>query len=1433
MNLSHAASVDTFIEGRLPDWLTKASLDRLHSLHAALREQDNARHHLQQVMQHIPPLDQFALPLLHASLSHRGVRQIDARTCWVRIRQETVLPTVSVTLPPLHVVTHEKQLLLAAALHNYHVADTRSATGRKGQLVDERGKQLPIGFTAFAGMCRELDIGRRYQELLEQHLKPSDAPGEASGTAALRVRKLFENSVRARFEVDVRMAAMQGLVDEACYLHLLPVMSRRPVVPALTGTTIARQLYLLGKQIRGVATFEISTLPTSQVLMWIPGDPHGALTTFPSWEALYDELGKRLAEPAYQTFFFRFVSERDRAGFHQLLLQRVAGKPASGVPELDARHLPIDTPCFQHLATLHIAKLFDDARVLAVPTGDEDEQDRRQRLSFYTSVGMGLVGLAGLFLPVVGEVLLAVGALDIANEVYEGYQDWRRGDRQGALDHLFGVAENIVLGALIAKGGSVLLKTLDRYAFVDELAPVCLPSGQARLCASDLAAYRVQGPEAAGQAQELLRIDNADYFAVEDSASGITRLKHPLRKDAYAPEVFKNSAGGQFHELEYRQGWQGSGLLRRMQHSFTEMPEDVTEQLLRVTGFDQARIRQLHLESMGPPARIADVWELYQIGEQLPQLYGESLDEELIRRELPLKESGQLVRKSFPKLSARGIKEILDDLTDFQFDGLQKHQRVPLSVAQRARWYIREQRLDRACAGLQWARMANADTERLAIGLVEKLAPWSESIAVELRQGALDGLILARSGATEGAEVRTIIRHKQHYTFGSSDQSLELLEALKLTLEADQQLILQPEKALSLQALRERLVGAAADDREAAGEFIGLAVADKRLRPPLRFGDGRLGYSLSGGAGSSRRAIRCGIHRIFPTLNEEQLNAYLEGVIGRNVGLWEHYIDLDTNLNKLRGALRSWRGQADGPREVWRRHRVAQVLRKSWRRKITNDAGDYVLDINGQRVGRLPDLPPGLDFGHVRRMRLTDMALSELPQDFLARFPNLLSLDLRSNSLEVLPPGLERLTQLRQLLLSDNRLTISPADQARLDTLQRLQTLDLARNPLVQSPSLLAMRSLRRVNLRDTQLTELPMQIPPRAHLDLRENRIIQLRQDIRLLRDRLQRTALHDNPLDAASRRLVDEVAAGRGRGSAAYTHQEVNERVLSDWLGPQQGAQRERYTATWEALRAEQGASDLFRFLADFADGRDFARHREHYRRRIWSILEFCEQHEPLRVRLFQAAGGAATCDDRLLYILSELELTVQAERALGGVSGGQLEVELWSLGRAYYRLDEVDSVAARHIERMRAGGVEAGVDDIEVRMFYRTRLARSLGLPIESDEMHYPMFANVTTRDLIGVEGQVLSNETPQRLIDSLANRSFWQAHARDRYPERFDELAEPFQAQEEKNLADQEAGLINEWAYHEKAVALRHDYEMAEREWYRTLASELQQRLSVQA
>ncbi|MFJ4155997.1 NEL-type E3 ubiquitin ligase domain-containing protein [Pseudomonas sp. NPDC089752] len=1360
-------SIDTLIAQRLPAWLIAGDKpERLVALHAALARQDQAAQRLGAVINAIPAPHDFAEPLLQAALTQRGVTPVDLRRGTLHLTQRVQAPTAAPNLPRREIERKSSRRLLAAALHNFHVSETRPSILLKGELRAADGSVIPIGFHAFAGLCRSVDVGGQYQALLETRLRPLDQPGHEHGDTAQTVEQLFEDSQQAHFEVAIRIAALKGVLDEHDFLQLLPLFAGKPQVPAVPGQVAARQLYLLGKCMRGIVTLELqggADAALQKVIAWIPGDPQQSVLQHASWQALYDALGERLRDADYRTFFYRFLSERDRASFAGALLEQVQSQ-ASAL-QLDGRNLPITTTLREHLRTLQIEKLFDDARVLAVPTGDEDAQDRRQRLDAYKELGFGVLGLAALFVPVLGEVLLAVTAVQIADEVYEGYESWVIGDRRQALEHLFNVAQTVLVNALIAKGSSMAAQVFDRFALVDELAPMRHASGQVR----------------------LMRMATQPQYLEGDSL-----------------------------------------LIRQFGGKLAKVTDQAAAHLLETTGFEPKQLRRLLAERAQAPSRLLEAHDLYTAHRQQPQLRGGGLDAWLRERwPAPATEETVLMRQ-FPSLSRSGAREVLEHSSTLEQQRLVDTQRIPLSLLERIRWQLRESRIDRACAGLRLDRAANADTEQLALGLVDTLAAWPESVRVELREGGPAGELRASWGSAQANEVVLIVRHPMGYSSKvGGDEAGSLLGSLMQNMTASQQRILAS-AALDEQALGDRLARLAGQDRERVANMIGMAPTGRGWRPPQRFADGRLGYPLSGRPGGGRRAIRCGIHRIFPTLDEDQMQAYLLDVMSRSGDLWQHYADLQDQLSRLRTALNDWSGRWHYPRDALRRQRVAKQLRRSWRRKITNDAGEYVLEVEGERVGALPVLPQDISYGHVQRLILRDMELAEIDSDFLARFPDLVELDLTDNRLSTIPAGIEYLRKLRQLHLAGNQIEVTSAGNQRLSALRNLRLLDLSDNPLGRAPELSGLFNLGTLRLRATGLDRIPAGLPENAWVDLRDNQIRQVRADLLTLRSQVAGLSLHDNPLDQASAALLDEAAGGVAAGqpgSASYRHQAVDDQLRDQWIGPAADPQR---ALTWQTLREAEGSAGLFRFLADFAGQEDFQRSPIHYRRRVWDILDYCAQHESMRRRLFEEASGPRTCADQLLMILDQMEVNLVAERPLEDVPMDQLDMAIWRHGRGLWRLDQVNEQAERHIEQLRQQARHI-VDPLEVTLCLRVNLARELELPVVTRKMHYQSYAHVTRGDLQKVKANVLANETTDTLVASLSQRPFWREQARRLAWQRFEDISEPFYQRYAELEEDCAAQRITEAMLDEQGRALSAELAALQDDLLLTLAQELEQRL----
>lgn len=1419
-------SVDALIARQLPEWFKNVPGNKLKELNLALSRQQQSAEQLSRLLSGIPGLAEFAAPLLEAALHEEYNRHIDVHSTQLCTVERRFYPSVFPLPPSVRTVRTNAVPLLTAAMHNFAEDEIVARPRIRRQVESASGAVMPISFVLFAKLCRKLDLGGRYQTLLREHLLPADEAGGMPGHARLAVEALFEEAQRAALEAAVRIAYFKADIDERSHLQMLRTVAPKPIVAADTTVLTCRQLFLLGKCVQGVVVVEWrehSGGAPAGLIVWIPGDTDRPIRQHASWAALYRDLGLRLRESRFARFFMRFIGERERMAF-SAVLERLQAQAATGAAlELDGRHFPLDKPLFVHLRSQHMDKIFDDARVLAVPTGDEDEAARTRRLASYENAGLTLLGLAGLFVPVLGEVMLGVAALQIADEVYEGYQDWQLGDREAALGHVFAVAENLALGAAVGVG----------VAQVRKLVPVLLDGGQLKLCSSDMAAYRVEQPPGLSMAQSEGHLGRSQVqfhegtFQMARSQDGKDLvIRHPRREGAYRPLLERNGSGGWRHALERPQEWTGElKLIRRLAAAFFDMTPEQATAVLDCTGFDEALLRQLHVEHAPAPARLRDAFDRHRLHALHPAMDADAFELLVAAAQESEEVEDALMRRSFPGLSVRAAKEIRRQVDNQVLEQLRATGRVPLAMAERIRWFLHDSRLDRACAGLRQRQAVNGDTEKLAIGLVHELAPWSEALRIELRSGSVQGALLGQAGAESAKEVICIVREEQAYRIHdlainprpAAAPSDSLMHALLLCMSDEQKAILGDTR-LSEQDLIERLAGHVRGRRDLASRLIGQMPISGGIRPPVRFADGRLGYPLSGRGESRGQAVRRGISQIFPTLDDTQLQQYMLDLVSEQVDPWSHYQVLFQQWRTLREALAGWQARYGNVLDLLRRRRVINAMRRCWRRKLRRPGdGSYALEINGERVGSLPELPAGITFRHVTRLVLRDMDLESIDADFLPRFPKLEELDLRSNRLVSVPPGIEHLTALRVLRLDHNQIVMTPADSQRIHALRNLERLELNYNPLGNAPEVRRLLNVRQLGMRAAGIEQVPagiQQLPWRGITDLRDNRIRQLNRDLVGLRTRLQQMALHDNPLDEGSEALLEEQAGPSSavQHNPGYRHHVVLQAEQAEWLVGVTGALRTERETLWSNLRSEVGSNDFFNFLRDFTRSPDYRKYPMYYRARAWNIIEACEQNSELRELLFEQAGGRATCEDRLLWVLSQMEIRVLVHRCTAGLTQMQSEEALIGLGRSLYRLQQVDRIAARKLAGLREVSASNPrtlelIDDIETYLAYRIRLAGPLQLPAQPLRMHYERESFVTAEDITNAKIEVLSSESTEQLVQSLADQEFWQHYLRETFFLRFRVLVDAQRPTLEEYELQVDEGEIDEQTYLERCNTLK--------------------------
>ena len=236
---------------------------------------------------------------------------------------------------------------------------------------------------------------------------------------------------------------------------------------------------------------------------------------------------------------------------------------------------------------------------------------------------MLVLGSISMFVPVLGEVMMTVMACQLLAESIEGVVEWSDGDRQAAKAHLLDVAQNLLLLGLTAGAGKGLsrLSAVESTPVIEDLHPVTLPDGSARLCRSDMAGYEVPGafdpdtgPDAMGRYtlddRSFIRLGGKVYEQVFDRDLKRWRIRHPTDAQAYQPVLAHNAAGAWRHVLENPLSWSRLRLLRRMGHIADACSDEQLLTIADIAGVSDNALRRMHMDSRLPPPELADALRL-------------------------------------------------------------------------------------------------------------------------------------------------------------------------------------------------------------------------------------------------------------------------------------------------------------------------------------------------------------------------------------------------------------------------------------------------------------------------------------------------------------------------------------------------------------------------------------------------------------------------------------------------------------------------------------------------------------------------------------------------------------------------------------------------------------------------------------------------------
>lgn len=1388
MKTASLARTSSFIQNTLPHWFIEAPPPMRDALRLDMTRAHAARDHLNTVLRRIQDLPSFARPMLQQAMDAAFGPGLD-------VDQDALLHArfqhhwLTGRAAPLGSGTCS---LLTAALQNFEAPEAQEAERETTSAIlagngngngNGNGRAsaaqryddvhpLNVHPARFIELCRRLDLGGQYQRHLHHVLHPVARPDVPGSLGSEDIKARITEHAWLALRVECHIGRLKGIIDEAQYQALLQMDVHGPADQVFT-------VHILGCKLRNVLLFKPKG--DARWVVYLPGEPDNALQSFASLEQFTQVLRTRLRAEAYQRYVDRFVPERSKTLFFQRLHERLAPHvlhsvaPGAGfhrqlisVAEVDEK-ADLDVEAIGvggslggvfYLDTL--LRIKDDARVLAVPTDDEDHKTREQRRAEWLSFGIDAANLAALFVPGLGETMLLVAGAQLLDETFEGVDAWRHGDMDHALEHLGNVAENLLfMGAMGAAGGLTRSMTADALvlqppSFIRRSVLARDPAGRLRLTEPGVALRRLHPDLADIDDKSIARVmavsgvDGAQLAALHiderpaPAALLDTAKRFRLRQN---PAV-----SARYFEEAYAASEQSSDpLIMMLRRDFPSLTLAAAEALVAETSAEQRLVmsstRRIPLETAG------------KVRLHLRQTrMSRALEGFFVARDTASSDVQRLTLRSlatFPGWPADLRIEIRDGVAT-----------GPLLDSIGAEQAARRRLLIKGADGFHLDGAAAPQTDTSLFSALLQALPQDSRQAIGF------------NAAGTGAEVR---------------------------------------------ALKRRVFSWAHSQPKWAFEQLGEWSLPTAFRPPQRLPGGRLGYPLSGrgpGLPAADGALRQQLVQAMTDLYPEStdMTQQVEEMAQRGRPLLSLLAATSARAQayeQMHASLVAWAEADDmsvllndGERAA--RRQVAQVLSRAWR--FSHDAAPRGSRWLTLEHVLLPELPPLHSFfADITRVELNHVqADTAAVNAFVAHFPNMTHLNVRGSFTEI-PVGLLQLQFLEHLSLENMPWPISQPAMDRLMDIPALHSLSLAGTYLGEFNDTSRFR-LSTLWINNTGLTQWPdwTDSLALAELDISDNHITEIAAEIiENPRDHERHTviygynnpfshqtledywrndtgyghryrldfdfpddvreipvegALTDSESDRESETSDDESAshahrAHSGRSAAAPSVQQ--------WLRPGEDVLNRRLQDAWAQVERDADAPHLLVLLQRLRETPDFSQFHAELAADVLSVLEAAAQDVALRGQLEVMAndrlfGANQTCQDGARLIFSDIQVAVYSRESLRGVAEARRTDALLGVMRQLFRLHEVQSLADAEIARRESLGM--GVDHAEVRLAYRIGLADDLGLPGQPHRMVWARLAAVDRWVLLDARRRVLEAERGPAFLQFAVSDQQWNARLR---------------------------------------------------------------------
>ncbi|MBF8670627.1 hypothetical protein IR012_18370 [Pseudomonas putida] len=455
----------------------------------------------------------------------------------------------------------------------------------------------------------------------------------------------------------------------------------------------------------------------------------------------------------------------------------------------------------------------------------------------------------------------------------------------------------------------------------------------------------------------------------------------------------------------------------------------------------------------------------------------------------------------------------------------------------------------------------------------------------------------------------------------------------------------------------------------------------------------------------------------------------------------------------------------------------------------------------------------------VPRLRTLDLTnntlatLSPTAQRVLAAMPDLRQLNLRRNQLTLDEATLTFLCgrPLDVLRLGHNRITLDENLAMRFQDMIHPQQLDLDFNPLQHAPDVRYMARLQHLSLSNADLQAFPPGLSnlmdqsqyQLRYLDLSSNRIHHVPDLASILRSPYvrdvaarvpeRRWLFNYNNLEAESARRL------RANGVNIFEH--APERP--EWQGLWRDSATDRQEQLWSDLFDQNDNGDLQTVLERLTHSREARRDPEGLRARVWELLEHAHGDTALRERLNEVAQTfPPTCGDAGAEAFSALEVELLVNQTSGWAR--DTARPLLDLYRKLYRREKVNELADRislrrglrkqalqeHATQLPAHDVldvpaafpdtdlvTGLVDDIEVRLALRQSLSGKLDFPEPSSGMLYRDAAKINQQIIDNVHAAVLELDADTTARQQwMSEQPVWVDYLKRQYASQFEAITD---------------------------------------------------------